>query len=400
MNRSLLVIILVVALDAIGIGLIFPILPSLLEELTGHGEVSTIYGVILAAYAAMQFLFAPILGLLSDRIGRRPVLIVSLAGAAIDYLIMAFTPALWVLVVGRIIAGITSANMSVAGAYIADVTTEKDRARSFSWMSAAFGVGFIVGPILGGLLSSYFFLRAPFLAAAVLNALNLILVFTVVKESRVPSREKVQFSTLNPFAPLKWAFSFSALVPLLLMFLIFAINGDIPGTIAVLYGQANFHFDSVAIGLWLAMFGLCHALAQALITGPFSKWLGDRGTLVFGVVADVLAFLGFGFATQGWMAFALSPLSALGGVGLPALQSLMSKQVSEARQGELQGVLASAQSLTSIAGPLIGTTVFFWTQPYFVGAIWLVAAALYLLAIPIFVWLFRRPAGEPVPASD
>ena len=399
MNRSLLVIILVVALDAIGIGLIFPILPSLLEELTGHGEVSTIYGVILAAYAAMQFLFAPILGLLSDRIGRRPVLIVSLAGAAIDYLIMAFTPALWVLVVGRIIAGITSANMSVAGAYIADVTTEKDRARSFSWMSAAFGVGFIVGPILGGLLSSYFFLSAPFLAAAVLNALNLILVFTVVKESRVPSREKVQFSTLNPFAPLKWAFSFSALVPLLLMFLIFAINGDIPGTIAVLYGQANFHFDSVAIGLWLAMFGLCHALAQALITGPLSKWLGDRGTLVFGVVADVLAFLGFGFATQGWMAFALSPLSALGGVGLPALQSLMSKQVSEARQGELQGVLASAQSLTSIAGPLIATTVFFWTQPYFVGAIWLVAAALYLLAIPIFVWLFRRPAGEPVPAS-
>ena len=399
MNRSLLVIILVVALDAIGIGLIFPILPSLLEELTGHGEVSTIYGVILAAYAAMQFLFAPILGLLSDRIGRRPVLIVSLAGAAIDYLIMAFTPALWVLVVGRIIAGITSANMSVAGAYIADVTTEKDRARSFSWMSAAFGVGFIVGPILGGLLSSYFFLRAPFLAAAVLNALNLILVFTVVKESRVPSREKVRLSTLNPFAPLKWAFSFPALVPLLLMFLIFAINGDIPGTIAVLYGQANFHFDSVAIGLWLAMFGLCHALAQALITGPLSKWLGDRGTLVFGVVADVLAFLGFGFATQGWMAFALSPLSALGGVGLPALQSLMSKQVNEARQGELQGVLASAQSLTSIAGPLIATTVFFWTQPYFVGAIWLVAAALYLLAIPIFVWLFRRPAGEPVPAS-
>src|SRR3569623_725754 len=138
MSRALFVIILVVALDAVGIGLIFPILPSLLEELTGHGEVSTVYGLILAAYAAMQFVFSPILGLLSDRIGRRPVMIASLAGAAIDYLIMAFTPTLWVLVVGRIIAGITSANMSVAGAYIADISDEKERAQRFSRMRAAF----------------------------------------------------------------------------------------------------------------------------------------------------------------------------------------------------------------------------------------------------------------------
>src|SRR6478752_740537 len=142
MNRSIFTIISVVALDAIGIGLIFPILPSLLEQLTGSGEISTTYGIILAAYAAMQFVFSPILGMLSDRIGRRPVLVVSLAGAAIDYLIMAFAPMLWVLVVGRIIAGITSASMSVAGAYIADISDEKDRAKRFSWMSAAFGVGF------------------------------------------------------------------------------------------------------------------------------------------------------------------------------------------------------------------------------------------------------------------
>jgi len=175
----------------------------------------------------MQFVFAPILGMLSDRIGRRPVLIVSLAGAAVDYLIMAFTPTLWVLVVGRIIAGITSANMSVAGAYIADITDEKDRAQRFSWMSAAFGVGFIIGPALGGLLSVYF-LRAPFLVAAVLNGLNLVLALTVLKESRVPSRAPLDVKALNPFAPLKWALSFPALAPLMAMFLIFAINGDIP----------------------------------------------------------------------------------------------------------------------------------------------------------------------------
>ena len=389
MNRSLFVIITVVALDAIGIGLIFPILPSLLEELTGSGQVSTVYGLILAAYAAMQFIFSPILGLLSDRIGRRPVMIVSLAGAAIDYLIMAFTPTLGVLVIGRIVAGITSASMSVAGAYIADISEEKDRAQRFSWMSAAFGVGFIIGPVLGGLLSMYF-LRAPFLAAAVLNGVNLLLVLTVVKESRVPSRDKLDLKGLNPFAPLKWAFSFPALAPLLALFLIFAINGDIPGTIAVLYSQANFHWDGVTVGFWLAAFGAFHFLAQAFVTGPLTKRFGERRTLIVGIVADVLAFIGFGFASQGWMAFALSPLSAIGGVGLPALQSLMSAEVSEARQGELQGVLASAQSLTSILGPLIGTTIFFWTQPYFVGAVWLVAAALYLLAIPVLVTLGRR----------
>ena len=394
MTRSLFVIILVVALDAIGIGLIFPILPSLLEELTGQGQISTIYGVIIAAYAAMQFVFSPILGMISDRFGRRPVLIVSLAGAAIDYLIMAFTPMLWVLVVGRIIAGITSANMSVAGAYIADISEEKDRAQRFSWMSAAFGVGFIIGPVLGGLLGVYF-VRAPFLVAAVLNGLNLLLVLTVLKESRVPSREPLDFKALNPFGPLKWAFSFPALAPLLAMFLIFAINGDIPGTIAVLYSQANFHWDGVTIGLWLACFGAFHFLAQAFVTGPLTKRLGERGTLVVGIVADTIAFLGFGFATQGWMAFALSPLSAIGGVGLPALQSLMSAEVSEDRQGELQGVLASAQSLTSIIGPLIGTTVFGLTAAFFTGAVWVVAAALYLLAIPVLAWVFRQNRAVP-----
>lgn len=396
MNRSLWVIVSIVALDAVGIGLIFPILPQLLEELTGHGAVSTIYGLILAAYAAMQFLFSPILGLLSDRLGRRPVLIVSLAGAAIDYLIMALTPALWVLVAGRLIAGVTSANMSVAGAYIADISEEKDRAQRFGWMSAAFGIGFIIGPVLGGLLSSYF-LRAPFLVAAGLNALNLVLTVTLLRESRVPSGDKLEMSALNPFAPLKWAFSFPALAPLIALFLIFAINGDIPGTIWVLYGTSKFHWDGLTVGLSLAMFGLCHALAQAFVTGPLTRRIGERWTIVVGIVSDMLAFVGVGLATQGWAAFALAPLFAGGGVGLPALQSLMSAQAGEDRQGELQGVLASAQSLTSIAGPLIGTTIFFYTQAIFVGTVWLVAAGMYLLSIPVLIWLWRR--GRLVPAA-
>lgn len=397
MNRSLFVIIGVVTLDAIGIGLIFPILPGLLKELTGHGEISTIYGLILAAYAAMQFLFAPILGLLSDRIGRRPVLIVSLAGAAIDYLVMAFTPALWVLVAGRIIAGITSANMSVAGAYIADVTEEKDRAQRFGWMSAAFGIGFIVGPVLGGLLSMYS-LRAPFLVAAGLNGLNLILALFLLKESRVPSRERLELKALNPFAPLKWAFSFPALAPLIALFLIFAINGDIPGTIWVLYGAEKFAWDGLTVGLSLASFGLFHALTQAFLVEPVTRRFGERFAIILGIVTDVIAFIGIAFATQGWMAFALSPIFAINGIAQPALQSMMSAQAGEARQGELQGVLASASSLTSILGPLIGTTIFFWTKPYFVGTVWLVAAAFYLLAIPVLVWMVRRGGKVAVAA--
>lgn len=393
MTRSLFVIITVVALDAIGIGVIFPILPELLRQLTGSAEISTTYGVILAAYAAMQFLLSPVLGLISDRFGRRPVLIASMAGAAIDYLIMAFAPSLAVLVIGRLIAGATSANMTVAGAYIADITEEKDRAQRFSWMSAAFGAGFIIGPILGGVLAMWF-IRAPFLAAAVLNGHNLLMAIFVLKESRVPSREPLQLKALNPFGPLRWAFSFAALAPLLAMFLIFAINGDIPGTIWVLYGVDKFGWDTVTLGVSFAVFGLCSVLAQAFLTGPITAWLGEKGAIIVAVCADVTAFTLVGLATEAWMPFVLAPLFALGGVGLPALQSLMSAEVSEDRQGELQGVLASATSLTAIVGPLLATGVYFWTKPVFIGTVWIVAAMLYLAAIPVLGWLGRRPRPQ------
>lgn len=395
MTRSVVVIILVVALDAIGIGLIFPILPELLRQLTGSAEISTTYGLILAAYAGMQFVLSPVLGLLSDRFGRRPVLIASLAGAAIDYLIMAFAPTLAVLVIGRLIAGATSANMAVAGAYIADITEEKDRAQRFSWMSAAFGIGFIVGPIIGGVLSVYF-IRAPFLAAAVLNGLNLLLAIFMLKESREPSREKIDLTALNPLAPLRWAFSFAALAPLLAMFLIFAINGDIPGTIWVLYGVDKFGWDNVTLGASFAVFGLCTTLAQAFVTGPITKRLGEKGAIIVGICADVAGFTLVGLATEAWMPFALAPLFALGSVGLPALQSLMSAEVSEDRQGELQGVLASAMSLTSIIGPLLATGVYFWTKPFFIGTVWLMAAALYLLSIPVLGWVGRQRRRQAV----
>ena len=201
MNKALIIILSTVALDAVGIGLIFPILPALLREVTHSGQVDLLYGVMLAIYAAMQFLFSPALGMLSDRFGRRPVLLVSLAGAAIDYLIMAFAPSLWLLVAGRAIAGITSANMAVATAYLTDITPEAQRAQRFGLFHAMFGIGFIIGPILGGVLGD-FWVRAPFIAAALLNGINFALALFVLPESRPGDRGRGSSSANSiPSAP-------------------------------------------------------------------------------------------------------------------------------------------------------------------------------------------------------
>ncbi|CAN5567763.1 hypothetical protein BH09GEM1_BH09GEM1_37910 [soil metagenome] len=190
MNRRLVVILSIIALDAVGIGLIFPILPALLKQLTGSGDISLLYGVILALYALMQFVFSPVLGALSDRYGRRPVLLLSTVGATIDYLCMALSQALAVLLIGRAIAGLTSANMAVATAYISDITAEGERAKRFGWLSAGFGIGFIAGPVIGGTLGELH-LRAPFMLAALLNAINFALAFGWLPETRVPSLDRL-----------------------------------------------------------------------------------------------------------------------------------------------------------------------------------------------------------------
>ncbi|PZP10987.1 MAG: tetracycline resistance MFS efflux pump, partial [Sphingomonas hengshuiensis] len=190
MNKPLVVIFAAICLDAIGIGLIFPILPRLVEDVTHASDIAVYIGFLAALYAAMQFVFAPVLGALSDRLGRRPVLLLSLSGAAIDYVVMAFAPSLWLLLVGRAIAGLTSANISVATAYITDISPEDTRARRFGLFNAMFGIGFILGPVLGGILGDYW-LRLPFIAAAALNAGNLLLALFVLPESRPPTREPI-----------------------------------------------------------------------------------------------------------------------------------------------------------------------------------------------------------------
>jgi DHA1 family tetracycline resistance protein-like MFS transporter len=391
LNRRLLVILFVITLDAIGFGLIFPVLPPLLRAVTHKEEVSLLYGVVLALYSFMQFVFSPVLGAMSDRYGRRPVLLASIAGATVDYLVMGITPLFSVLLVGRAIAGLTSANLAVATAYISDITEESERAKRFGYMSACFGAGFIIGPTIGGALGDTW-LRGPFFIAAALNGANFVLVYFILPESRAANAEKKPLSAaaFNPLGPIRWALGIPALVPLLGMVLLVGLVGNIPGTVWVLYGEEKFHWSAVTVGLSLAMFGTCHAGAQALLVGPLTKRLGELMTIVVGTIFDASAFVIVGVATHGWVAFAIAPLFALGGVGPPAVQSLATRDVGEDKQGQLQGVIASAMSLTAIVGPLVGTALYASTKATWIGAVWVCGAAMYALMIPLLLARKRR----------
>nr|AIA15192.1 TetA [uncultured bacterium] len=391
MNKALIVILSAVLLDAIGMGIIMPILPGLLRELSHTSTTSsTHYGALLAAYALMQFLFAPILGALSDRFGRRPVLLISLAGAAADYLFMAAAPSLAWLYVGRILAGITGANLAVATAYITDITAEPDRAKRFGQMGAVMGIGFIIGPLLGGTLGEWS-LRAPFVAAAALNAANLVLAYFVLPESRAPQAAPARRISFNAFASLHRLQGKPALLPLTSIFIIIALVGQVPMTLWIIYGQDSFGWSTTVAGISIAGYGAFHALSQAFMIAPAVRWLGERGALLLGLLADGTGLLLLALIMRSWIPFALLPLFAMGGMTLPALQAMLSRQVDESRQGELQGTLASIASLIGVAGPLAATAAYAASRSTWPGMVWAIAAALYLPVVPL---LYSRRLRE------
>jgi len=389
-NRALTVILMTLLLDAVGMSLVFPILPGLLRELAGADATTTHYGALLAVYAAMQFLFSPVLGALSDRFGRRPVLLASLAGAAADYVLMALAPNLAWLYVGRVLSGITGASMAVGTAYLTDVTPEPDRAKRFGQMGAAMGLGFVVGPLIGGALGEWS-LRAPFVAAAVMNGLNLVMAWFALPESNQHRTTTLVAGKFNAFSALHRLQGKPALLPLVGVFAVVALVSQVPGSLWILYGQDRYGWSAWVAGLSLACYGGLHAVSQALVTGPLVAKLGEKRALLAGMAADGLGFIGMGVATAGWMPFALLPLFAIGGLALPALQAMQSRQVDEQHQGELQGTLASLTSLIGIAGPLVVTAGFAATQRSWPGCVWVIAAVVYLLALPM---LFSRRARE------
>jgi MFS transporter, DHA1 family, tetracycline resistance protein len=383
------VLLTIVGLDVAGIGLTLPIIPRLLVEVAHTGELGWRFGAFLSLYALMQFIFSPILGSWSDRIGRRPVLLFSLAGATVDYLLMAAAPWLALLFLGRAIAGITGASQAVASAYITDVTAEDERAHRFGLLNACQGLGFIAGPLLGGVLGEYW-VRAPFIAAALLNGITLLVTLWVLREPRRVLNAEPFTVPLNPFAAFRWAFSLPGLLSLLLIFIVISLIGQVGGTIWILYGTDRYGWSPFMLGVSLACFGLLHAFAQAFIAGPLAKRWGERTAILIGVITDATGSVLIAFASRGWMPFALMPLFCLGAVGLPALQSLLAKQVDAQNQGKLQGVLASLLSLTSIVGPVVISDVYFATRATFPGLVWLAGAALYLFTLPILVNLRRN----------
>ena len=386
MNKALIAILMTIALDSMGIGLIMPILPALIRDAGHLGETSWQFGALLSLYAAMQFLFAPLLGSLSDRYGRRPVLLASLAGAAADYLFMAFAPNLWMLFLGRAISGITGANMTVGMAYITDITPEDQRAKRFGQMGALFGIGFMVGPIIGGLLGAYW-VRAPFLAAAALNGISLLWTLFFMPESRKGQILPGYAPKFNLLGPLKPLMEFRSFWPLIGVMLMFAIIGEVAPTIWVLYGEDKFAWNTTMLGLSISCFGLFHAAAQGVIVGPLQKMLGDKGSLLFAMAADASGYLGMAFASKGWMAFPLMPLFALGGAANPVLSAMLSAKVDSDNQGKLMGALTSLNSFASIFCPLAISTLYLASRHVFPGTVWVLGVAGYVLCVPILLRL-------------
>jgi len=353
------------AIDSIGFGLIVPVLPTLLKELidADAAQAASYGGYLFFTYAAMNFLFGPLLGSLSDRFGRRPVLLVSLATLGIDYLLMGFANSIWLLFVGRMLSGISGATISTAKAYIADITEPEKRAQAFGLIGAAFGVGFIVGPAVGGLLGQIDS-RAPFFAAAALACANVVYGFFVLPESLdKENRRAFQLRRASPLGAFVQLGKLPTVRLLLGAVLLFNFAHVVYPATWSFHGDARYGWNSAQIGWSLVAVGASFTIVQAGIIRIILRRLGDAKTAVFGVVCNVIAFIGFAFATEAWMVYAWIPVSALGAVGGPAINSLMSARVPDNAQGELQGGISSVQALTNMFSPLVMTQVF----SYFVG---------------------------------
>lgn len=389
---ALVFILMTVALDAIGIGLIFPVMPDLMEAVT-HADLSGAAlwgGVLTTSFAVMQFLFGPIVGNLSDRFGRRPVLFTSLAVMALDYVVMALAQSIWLLLAARIVAGITAATHSTANAYVADISPPDERGRNFGLIGAAFGVGFVAGPLLGGLLAGID-PRAPFWGAALLAAANLGFGLLVLPESLAPNlRRPFTLARANPLSSLVAIRHLPGLKRLLVVTFVYALTFNVWPAIWSYYCKAAFGWNANLIGISLAVFGVGMALAQACLVGPMIRTFGENRTALFGMLCEVVTYLFYGIVTSGFWAMAFSPVSALGGMAGPALQAIMSRATPADQQGELQGVASSLNALAMILSPLVMTWVFgLFTGAraplYLPGAPFLLSGVLMVAVVAVFV---------------
>ena len=392
-----------VLIDIIGFGIIIPVLPQLLQQLmhvTDRTDISAISKpaiFLTLIYGLMQFIFAPILGSLSDRYGRRPVLLFSLLGFGLDYIFLAFAPSIGWLFLGRMISGITGASITTASAYMADISNEKNRAQNFGMIGAAFGLGFIIGPMLGGLLGELG-TRIPFLVAAGLALVNALYGYFVLPESLdMEHRGAFDLKRANPIGSLKNLNKYPAVFGLIIALLFIYV--------AAHSVQSNWSFANInkfgwtpkTIGISLAVVGVLISLVQGLLIRVVNPKLGNEKSVYIGIALYALGLTLFAFATQGWMMFLFLVPYCLGGISGPALQAIISLHVPKNEQGELQGSLTGLQSLTTIIGPpmMIGLTSYFSIKNdpnhiYFPGAAFLLGALFMLLSAIIAYWVLKH----------
>jgi MFS transporter, DHA1 family, tetracycline resistance protein len=393
-KQALLFIFITIFVDVVGLGIIIPVLPGLLEKMTGleANEAAQWGGVLALVYAAMQFLFSPLLGSLSDRFGRRPVLLMSLLGFGLDYLLLGFAPTVWWLFLGRLIAGITGASFTVASAYIADISPEDKREQNFGLIGAAFGLGFIAGPAIGGWLAALGE-RVPFFVAAGLSLLNALYGFLVIPESLLPeNRRKFSWKRANPVGALVSLSRYPLVLRMGVAFFLINMAGQSLQSVWNFYTEYRLGWKPGMIGLSLAFVGIMVAIVQGGLNRVLIPKLGNRRSILIGITMYGLGMFIAGMANSSfWMFVCVVPL-AFGGLAGPTIQGILSKKVGKDEQGELQGFITSVMSLTAMLGPVLMTTLFAWFTdgtistslpgaPYFASTLFCVAALVWMIYV-------------------
>ncbi|MBH2000399.1 MAG: TCR/Tet family MFS transporter, partial [Sphingomonadaceae bacterium] len=394
-NAAIAFILVTAWLDVMSMGIIIPVLPQLIEQLSGSTSAAGLWnGLFIALWAGMQFLCSPVIGSLSDRFGRRPVILVSVCGLALDYVLMALAPNLWWLALGRILAGITSSSFTSVFAYMADITPPEGRAKGYGLIGAAFSGGFVAGPLIGGVLGEIS-LRAPFWAAAGLSGLAFLYGLVVLPES-LPREKRMAFSwgRANPFGALRLLRSHPELSSLSVVNFLLYFAHHLFSAVFVLYAGDRYGWGAWQVGSLLALVGLLDMGVQGLLVGPVVKRLGDRATMVTGLAFGAVGILAMGLAPTGWLFVAAMLPNALWGLAMPTIQSLMTRRVSESEQGQLQGANNSVGAIAGIVSPLFFGAIYALsvgprpTLP-FIGSAF-VMAALVLAGAALLGWAAGR----------
>ena len=388
-----------VVLDSMGIGIIIPVMPALFAEVTGTEKISDIAiwgGLLASTFALMQFIFGPILGALSDRYGRKPILLLALFVMAAYYLLMGFAQTLWLLFLGRLIGGITAATHATANAYMADISSPDEKAARFGMLGAGFGLGFVLGPLIGGLLGEWG-PRAPFFAAAMLAAANGVLCYFVLEESlKTKNRREFMWYRANPIGAILDLRKFEGIYSLLLVFLLFTIGTSIYAAIWPFFTVERFSWSPGMIGISLTIYGVCFAIVQGVLVRPAIKIWGEKKTIIIGFCFEFSAMVTFAFLTDGKILIILIPLASLGVLAQPAIQAILSKSVGDDRQGAIQGVASSLNAIAMVITPITMTWILAvfsdkTAKYYFPGMPFLFSALMVLLCL--FIISRRKPAS-------